>query len=71
MLERSHPSPTRPTRDVPAPAVVRSMADRMDRPQAIQILAPLLIQELSYWLLVGPAGGMIIAMTAGTRPQAR
>lgn len=27
--------------------------------------------ELSYWLLVSPAGGMIIAMTAGTRPQAR
>lgn len=44
---------------------VLRMVRLFDRPQAIQILAPLLIRELSYWLLVGPVGGMIIAMTLG------
>ena len=41
------------------------MVQLLDRPEAIPILAPLLIRELSYWLLVGPMGGRIVGMTLG------
>jgi len=44
---------------------VLRMVRLLDRPEAIPILAPLLIRELSYWLLVSPVGGRIVDTTLG------
>ena len=51
--------------DPPITDCVLRMVQLLDRPEAIPILAPLLIRELSYWLLVGPMGGRIVGMTLG------
>lgn len=51
--------------DPPITDCVLRMVQLLARPKAIPILAPLLIRELSYWLLVGPMGGRIVGMTLG------
>jgi AraC-like DNA-binding protein len=37
----------------------------LERPEAVPVLAPLLMRELGYWLLSGPAAGHVAAMTFG------
>lgn len=47
-----------------ADCVVR-MVRVLDTPEAMPILAPMLMREFSYWLLAGPLGGRIVEMTLG------
>ena len=44
---------------------VLRLVQLLDRPEAISILAPLIQRELAYWLLSGPYGNTLVALTLG------
>ena len=49
----------------PAECVLR-MARLLDTPEAIPVLAPMLLRELYYWLLAGPHGAEIAGVVLGS-----
>lgn len=50
---------------------VLRMVRLLDRPEALPVLAPMLMRELGYWLLAGPLGGRIVGMTLGQDRRGR
>lgn len=57
--------------DGPMADCVLRMMRLLDTPDAIAVLAPLIMRELCYWLLTGPHGGDIVSLALASSHVAR